>query len=94
MVGIQGGENNEKMTRLFLAANAHPRMADIYAKYLAAWAQSGGDLLCHFSSVSSWSKWGSWGVMQFADDVPAKSPKYAAIMRWAASCGQPVKAPK
>jgi hypothetical protein len=94
MVGIQGGENNEKMTALFMAANAHPRMGQIYTKYLAAWTQEGGDVFAHFSSVSAWSKWGSWGALQYANDDPAKSPKYAAIMRWAAACGQPVKAPR
>ncbi len=81
-VGIGGAENNEALTKLLHAANAHPRMKTIYAKYLAAWKKSGGDLLCHFSSVGAWSKWGSWGVLQYADDDLAHSPKYQALNQW------------
>ena len=81
-VGIAGAENNEALTKLLHAANAHPRMKTIYAKYFAAWEKNGGDLLCHFSSVGAWSKWGSWGVLQYADDNPAQSPKMEAIQQW------------
>jgi hypothetical protein len=84
-VGIGGAENNEALTKLLHAANAHPRMKTIYAKYLGAWEQNGGDLLCHFSSVSAWSKWGSWGVLQYADDDPAQSPKFEALEQWRGS---------
>jgi hypothetical protein len=92
-VGVGGGENNEALTRLLHAANAHPRLAAIYDKYFAAWEQTGGDLLCHFSSVGRWSKWGSWGLLQFADDDPNQSPKFVATLRWAAKLGQPVNQP-
>jgi hypothetical protein len=93
MVGVAGGENNEAMTRLFHAANAHPRMGQIYGKYYRAWTEAGGDLFCYFSSVGKWSKWGSWGIMQHYDDDPAKSPKFLATMRWAKQRGQPVHCP-
>lgn len=82
LVGIGGAENNDALTKLLHAANAHPRMKTIYEKYLRAWTEHGGDLCCHFSSVSAWSKWGSWGAMQYADDDPARSPKYQAIIEW------------
>lgn len=91
MVGVGGGENNETVTRLFHAANAHPRMGDIYRQYYEAWSDAGGDLLCHFSSISQWSKWGSWGLMQYADQDPADSPKFQATLDWARRCGQPVR---
>jgi len=94
LVGIHGAENDEKLTQLLTSANQHPRMKDIYARYLDAWAKEGGDLLCHFNSVGRWSKWGSWGLMQFGDEDPAQSPKYSATMRWAKSLGQPVAFPK
>jgi hypothetical protein len=89
-VGVQGGENDEALTRLLHAVNAHPRMASLYAKYYAAWQAKDGDLLCHFSSVGQWSKWGSWGLLQFADDDPRQSPKFMATMTWAKQLGQPV----
>jgi len=93
MVGVGGGENNDAMTRLFHAANAHPRMGRIYQEYFEAWTDAGGDLFCYFSSVGKWSKWGSWGIMQHYDDDPAASPKFMATMRWAKACGQPVRLP-
>lgn len=89
MVGVGGGENHDKMTALFHAANRHPRMAEIYRQYYAAWTAAGGDLFCYFSSVGKWSKWGSWGIMEYYDD-PAQSPKFLATMRWARQCGQKV----
>lgn len=92
-VGVAGGENNEALTRLLYAANAHPRMVEIYGKYYAAWEANGGDLLCHFSSVGQWSKWGSWGLLQFADDDTKQSPKFGASMKWAKKLGQPVTVP-
>jgi hypothetical protein len=94
MVGVAGGENNEAMTRLFHEANLHPRMGDLYRDYFAAWTAGGGDLLCNFASVGTWSKWGSWGLMQYADEPAAQSPKFMATMTWAAQCGQPVNLPK
>jgi len=93
LVGVAGGENNETVTKLFQAANAHPRMGRIYEKYYDAWAAAGGDLFCYFSSVGRWSKWGSWGILQYYDDDPARSPKFLATMRWARQCGQPVNMP-
>jgi hypothetical protein len=94
MVGVGGGENNETVTRRFHAANAHPRMGDIYRQYFDAWTAAGGDLFCYFASVSTWSKWGSWGIMQHYDDDPAASPKLVAAMGWARQCGQPVSVPR
>lgn len=93
LVGIGGAENHEPLTRLLHAANAHPRMGDLYTRYFAGWERTGGDLLCHFSSVGAWSKWGSWGLLQYADDEPRQSPKFMAAMRWARKLGQPVHLP-
>lgn len=91
-VGIQGAENNESLTRLLHAANAHPRLATIYQRYFDGWERAGGELFCYFSSVGQWSKWGSWGLLQRLDQDPAESPKFGAVMAWARSLGQPVAA--
>ena len=80
LVGVGGGENNEALTKLLIAANRHPRMGEIYTKYLNAWRDLGGDLMCIFSSVAASSKWGSWGLLEGADDDSA--PKFNAIMKW------------
>ncbi|MGB4727197.1 MAG: hypothetical protein WBH86_07315 [Thermogutta sp.] len=94
LVGVGGGENNETLTKLFHAANRHPRMATIYEKYYQAWEELGGDLFCYFSSVSRWSKWGSWGILEYFDDDPMASPKFRATMAWAHKLGQPVWHPR
>jgi hypothetical protein len=94
MVGVAGGENNERVTKVLQAANAHPRMGEIYGKYYDGWTAAGGDLFAYFASVSGWSKWGSWGIHQYYDDDPAKSPKLMATMRWARSRGQQVHLPR
>lgn len=86
LTGIEGAENNEQLTQLFIAANSHPRMGEIYKRYLNAWEKIGGDLFCHFSSVGKWSKWGCWGLIQYYDDQP--SPKYKAVIEWAQKLGQ------
>lgn len=88
LVGVGGGENNEKLNDLLYKANADARMGDIYSKSLAAWTQMGGDLTCSYNSVGTWSKWGSWGLLQHHDDAPASSPKFTASIKWAMSRGQ------
>lgn len=93
LVGVGADQNNEALKKLFLAANRDARMGQVYAKYFDAWAATGGDLLCHFSSLGLWGKYGSWGLAQFEDDQPAAYPKYAATLETARKWGQPVALP-
>ena len=88
LVGVGGGENNERLNNLLYSANADVRMGEIYTKSLTAWAQNGGDLTCSYNSVGAWSKWGSWSLLQNHDDAPASSPKFVASIKWAISRGQ------
>lgn len=89
-VGVGGGERNEQLTRVLHAANADPRLAEIYARYFAAWEANGGGLFCYFSSVGGWSKWGSWGALQSLEEAPSQSPKYQALQTWAEKLSQPI----
>ena len=82
LVGVQGGENNDALTKLFHAANRHPRMGQIYSRYLDAWKQTGGGLCCIFASTSAWSKWGSWGLLEYADQTEDDVPKCKAVLEW------------
>jgi hypothetical protein len=91
LVGVQGAENDQGLTKLFHAANGDPRMGELYRRYYAAWAEVGGDLFCHFSSVVNWSKWGSWGLLRYHDQPPRTSPKFMATMAWGRSLGQRLK---
>lgn len=79
-VGVGGGENNEQLTKLLIAANKHPKMAELYKIYLDGWKDISGDLMCIFSSVGTYSKWGSWGLLEAADQ--SSSPKYDAVIKW------------
>ena len=80
LVGVGGGENNADLTKLLIAANHNSRMGGIYTKYLDAWHNLGGDLMCIFSSVGTSSKWGSWGLLEGADET--SSPKFDAVTQW------------
>ena len=82
LVGVGGGENNEKMTQVFQAANRHPRMGVLYTKYLDALNKAGVDLTCLWCSTGKWSKWGSWGLTEYWDETGATQPKFKAVCDW------------
>ena len=88
LVGYAGSENNEKLTQLFLQANADARMGEVYAKSLAMWQRLGGDLICAFNSVGAWSKWGSWGLLEYHNEP---TPKFKAVIDWANARGQKMR---
>jgi len=82
LVGHGGAENNKALEKLFHAANRHPRMRELYLKYLAGWKADGGRLMAVFSSMGRYSKWGSWGVIEHFDQDPKTAPKYRAVMEF------------
>jgi len=82
LVGIQGAENNEALTKLFHETNRHPKMKDLYLEDMRAWREAGGGLFCVFSSMGGYSKWGSWGVLENTAQNPADVPKYQAIQEF------------
>lgn len=82
LVGVGGGENDAKMSGLFISANRDPRMGEVYKKYYDEWKGVSGDLFCAFSSVCSPSKWGSWGLAEDYDDTPDTAPKLKATLDW------------
>jgi hypothetical protein len=95
--GVANGQNHDPMTQLFMQANAHERMGQIYTTYLNAWKDNGGGLFNVFNSVGEWGKYGSWGLVQFSDQggtAATSTPKFLAVMRWAKSLGQPVNVPE
>jgi len=80
LAGHGGAENNEALTKLFHAANRHPRMKQLYLRDYANWNEAGGDLFAVFSSVGRYSKWGSWG--QLESFTQKTSPKYEALREY------------
>lgn len=80
LVGHGGAENHEALMNLFIAANRHARMGELYRRYIEQWRDLGGGLLCNFSSVGRPSKWGSWGVLESEAQDPATAPKLQALL--------------
>lgn len=82
LVGLQGAENNEQLTNLFLKANRSPNMGKLYGRYLDQWKQVSSDgLFCLWLSVEAWSKWGSWGLAEYYDEKGDDSPKLEAVLK-------------
>jgi hypothetical protein len=82
LVGHGGAENNEKLMNLFIAANRHPLMHDLYLGHLRNWRDVGGDLVMIFSSMGRPSKWGSWGILEYEGQDPAAAPKFRAVQEF------------
>jgi len=82
LAGHGGSENNQSLTDLFIAANRHPKMYDLYQQHLQNWFEAGGGLYMMFSNVSAPSKWGSWGVLETQDQAEDKAHKYRAVVEF------------
>jgi Cadherin-like domain/Concanavalin A-like lectin/glucanases superfamily len=78
VTGINGVENNTKITDLFIKANRDPRMGEIYKEYLQKWYELGGDTFMHFKDINKPNKWGSWGLLEHVDQT--SSPRYDAVI--------------
>ena len=79
---VTGVENNEDITALFDAINRHPRMKELYLRYLAAWKEAGGQLFVNFTNCGPYSKWGRWGLKEYPDQPRAEAPKFDAVMEF------------
>ena len=80
LIGFQGAENDEQLTKLLLAANRAPEMEQIYRRYLDQWGSITDDgLFCLWLSMERWSKWGAWGLLEFYDQDESASPKFRAV---------------
>ena len=80
IVGTQGAENNEALTRRFHELNRHPRMEQLYRLYFKTWFDNGGGLFANFSTVGLFGKWGSWGVLEYQDQPIKDAPKFKALI--------------
>ncbi len=78
IVGTEGVENNEKLSKFFMELNRRPEMYELYTQLLNSWKEAGGSLFVHFVDVSGFSKWGSWGALEYVEQKD--SPKYNALM--------------
>lgn len=82
LAGFFGAEGDDRLTELFISANRHPRMGDLYTEYLTQWGELGGGLFMNFSHIEEPSQWGSWGILEYQTQPRADAPKYDAIMTY------------
>jgi len=88
LVGHGGAENTESLTNHFIAANRHPRMAELYRNQLGHWLAEGGGAFIAFNFGSQPSKWGSWGCLEYQDQAIEQAPKYRALVEFAREAGR------
>lgn len=82
---LAGDASNQAMTDLFVAANRSTAMGDLYDTYLGLWKRlTGNRLLMHFTDSGPYSRFGSWGALESPDRSFATSPKYRALVEFAA----------
>lgn len=71
---------------LYIAANRDPRMAELYADYLAGWRALGGRLFVHYSAVFLPSgQYGSWGAKESVTQPDATAYKHWALLDFIAA---------
>lgn len=73
-------DKEAKVTDLFIAANRHPRMREVYKEYLTQWKQAGGGLFMQYSSVYAPNKYGSWGALEYQNQDLKTAPKYLGLL--------------
>ncbi len=88
LVGVGKAVDDTTLTNLFIAANRHAKMGQIYRDYLAMWKAEGGGTFVHFNDVFVPQKWGSWGALEHQDQAPSTAPKYSALVDTAAQWAQ------
>jgi hypothetical protein len=84
LVGVDQAVENQKLMKLFQAANRDPRMTELYLRDLRNWQEAGGGLFCVFASTGWYSKWGSWGLLEYYDQNEDSAPKLKAIREFMA----------
>jgi hypothetical protein len=77
LCGVGSAANDQKLTDLFIAANRHPRMKQLYVDYLAMWKAETNDLFCAYAFAYAPNKWGSWGALEVLSQQG--SPKFDAL---------------
>lgn len=85
LVGVGAVVDNPIITALFVDANRHPRMRQIYADDLARWTARGGGLFTIFTHTGTPGKWGSWGILESQTQDRAGAPKWLGVHDWLAS---------
>lgn len=84
LVGVNGMENNQDMTDLFLATNRDSGMRQLYLDDLRRWDANGGGLYMAFTLTWAPTKFGAWGVLESQSQDRQTAPKWLGIMDYLA----------
>jgi hypothetical protein len=83
LVGTGPYQDDARINTLYDAANRHPRMGSLYARYLQDWHEAtGGELMVTLGYVGAYGRFGRWGALEYLDQPRAAAPKYDALRRW------------
>lgn len=81
-VGYDAAQDDERITRLFEAANRDPRMGEVYDEYLALWRSLGGGLFVHLVDCAAGGRYGFWGATEWLGQPLEQAPKRRALERF------------
>jgi len=79
LLGADPVKKNGRLNQLFDAANADPRMGELYKVYLDAWQELGGGLFVHYMNCSAMSVHGRFGALESFDQPTEAAPKFSAL---------------
>ena len=82
LVGVGAVVNNQVITDLFIAANRHPRMRQIYFDDMTRWSQRGGGMYTVFTHTYVPNKYGSWGILERLSQSRATAHKWLGVHDW------------
>lgn len=82
LVGVGAVLNNQVITDLFIAANRHPRMRQIYFDDMTRWTQRGGGMFAVFTHTYVPNKYGSWGILERISQNRATAYKWLGVQDW------------
>jgi hypothetical protein len=79
LIGVDPVKKNALINQLFDAANADPRMGELYKFYLNAWQELGGGLFVHYMNCSGMSVHGRFGALESLAQPIETAPKFSAL---------------
>lgn len=75
------GAEADPVSQLFVAANRHPRMGELYTAYHDWWQTAGGGL-CVLYTHTAYPTNGSFGMLEYLEQDTLTAPKWLATQDW------------
>lgn len=87
LITYEGGQHlsahwDLQLAAKFVQVNRHPRMGEMYKKYLAAWKSRCDGVFVLYHSAAKFTHWGAWGLMDHGDATGETMPKYKAVLEF------------